>query len=98
MGAFRDELVQKNKFERAYQPRYEDKVHRVVAVRGPTVVDETGKEFPTRHVLPVRPESTAVSTEGLHGGSARIDRVRLQSLETYRARITAFVALGGLSV
>ena len=95
LGAFRNELVQKNKFERAYQPRYGDKVHRVAIVKGGTVVDETGKEFPTRHVLPVRPESTAVSTEGLHGGSARIDRVRLQSLEPYRARITAFVALGG---
>ena len=94
-GAFRDELVQKNKFERAYQPRYEDKVHRVVSVQGGTVVDERGKSFPTRHVLPVRPESTAVSTEGLHGGSARIDRVRLQSLEPYRARIEAFVTQGG---
>ena len=95
LGAFRDELVQKNKFERAYQPRYGDTVHRVVAVKGPTAVDETGRTFPTRHILPVRPESTAVSTEGLHGGSARIDRVRLQSLEPYKARIEAFVAQGG---
>ena len=95
LGAFRDELVQKNKFERAYQPRYEDKVRRVASVKGGTVIDETGKAFPTRHVLAVRPESTAVSTEGLHGGSARIDRVRLESLEPYRARIEAFVAQGG---
>ena len=85
----------KNKFERAYQPRYGDKVHRVAIVKGGTAVDETGKEYPTRHLLPVRPESTSVSIEGLHGGSARIDRVRLQSLEPYRARIDAFVALGG---
>ena len=95
LGAFRDELAQKNKFERAYQPRYGDTVRRVASVKGGTVVDETGKQFPTRHVLPVRPESTAVSTEGLHGGSARIDRVRLESLEPYRARIEAFVATGG---
>ena len=95
LGAFRDELVPKNKFERAYQPRYGDKVHRVAIVKGGTAVDETGKEYPTRHLLAVRPESTSVSIEGLHGGSARIDRVRLQSLEPYRARITAFVALGG---
>ena len=95
LGAFRDELVQKNKFERAYQPRYGDTVHRVASVKGGTVVDETGRAFPTRHVLPVRPESTAVSTEGLHGGSARIDRVRLASLEPYRARIEASVAAGG---
>jgi len=95
MGAFRDELVQKNKFERAYQPRYGDTVHRVTSVKGGTVIDETGQAFPTRHVLPVQPESSAVSMGGLHGGSARIDRVRLASLEPYRARIEAFVAQGG---
>jgi hypothetical protein len=67
----------------------------VAFVSGPLVIDQTGKSFPTRHVDPVRPESTAVSTEGMHGGSARIDRVRVQSLEPYRARIEAFVAQGG---
>ena len=51
--------------------------------------------FPTRHVLAVASGSSAVNTQGMHGGSERIDRVRLQSLEPYRQRIDAFVGQGG---
>jgi hypothetical protein len=93
-GAFRDEAPIKNKFERAFTPRFEGATHRVAKVVGPTVYDEEGKAFPTRHALPVEQGSAAVNTVGLQGGSERIDRVRLQKLEPYRARIEAFVGDG----
>jgi hypothetical protein len=93
-GAFRDEEPIKNKFERAFTPRFEGVTHRVAKVVGPVVYDEQGKSYPTRHTQPVEPESGNVNTVGLQGGSDRIDRVRLAKLEPYRARIEAFVGDG----
>ena len=93
-GAFRDEEPHRNKFERSFTPRFGDEVHRVTQVHGGTVVDEQGRSFPTRHVQAVSAESAAVDTTGMHGGSERIDRVRLQALEPYRQRIDAFVGDG----
>ena len=95
LGGFRDELLSKTKFERSFQPKFDDEVHQVQQVAGNVVVDSTGKSFPLRHVLPVHAESTTVDTTGMQqGGSARIDRVRLEKLEPFRARITAFVGDG----
>ena len=93
-GAFRDEAPIKNKFERAFTPRFEGKTHLVTKVVGGTVYDEEGKGYLTRHVLPVERSSEAVNTAGLQGGSERIDRVRLEKLEPFRARIDAFVGDG----
>ena len=93
-GGFRDELPIKNKFERAFTPRYEGKTREVSKVIGPTVYDQEGKSFPTRHVLPVERDSEAVNIEGIQGGSERINRVRLEKLEPYRARVEAFVGDG----
>ena len=93
-GGFRDELPIRNKFERAFTPHYEGKTREVTKVIGPTVYDEEGKGFPTRHVLPVEKTSEVVNTEGMHGGSERINRVRLAKLEDFRARVEAFVGDG----
>ena len=93
-GGFRNEEPIKNKFERAFTPHFEGKVHAVSKVVGPTVYDEEGKAFPTRHVLAVERSSEAVNTTNISGGSARIDRVRLEKLEPHRAAITAFVGDG----
>ncbi|MBM3300223.1 MAG: transposase family protein [Deltaproteobacteria bacterium] len=93
-GGFRNEEPIKNKFERAFTPHFEGKVHPVSKVIGPTVYDEEGKPYPTRHVLPVERSSEAVNTTNIAGGSARIDRVRLEKLEPHRAAITAFVGAG----
>ena len=93
-GGFRNEEPIKNKFERAFTPHYEGKAHAVAKVLGPTVYDEEGRGYPTRHVLPVERSSEAVNTTNLQGGSARIDRVRLEKLEPHRAAITAFVGAG----
>jgi hypothetical protein len=93
-GGFRNEEPIKNKFERAFTPHYEGKVHAVTKVLGPTIYDEEGRGHPTRHVLPVERSSEAVNTTNLQGGSARIDRVRLEKLEPHRAAITAFVGAG----
>ena len=95
MGGFRDEVLPKTKFERSFQPKFGDEVHQVQRVAGNVVVDSTGQAFPTRHVMPVPSESANVDTTGMQqGGSARIDRVRLEKLEPFRARIVAFVGDG----
>ena len=93
-GGFRDESSIRNKFERAFTPRFEGKVHAVTKVVGGTVYDEEGKGYPTRHVLPVERSSEAVNIANLQGGSARIDRVRLEKLEPFRSSITNFVGDG----
>jgi hypothetical protein len=93
VGAFRTEEVIKNKFERIFTPRFSDTTHRVQKVVGPMVYDEQGNAYPTRHVIPVDVGSTNVDTRNM-GGSERIDRVRLQSLEPYRKRIEDFVGQG----
>jgi len=45
-------------------------------------------------VQAVNAASSNTSTQGMHGGSERIDRVRLQALEPYRQRIEEFVGDG----
>lgn len=94
LGAFREEEPHRNKFERSFTPRFGAQVHRVRQVVGGTVIDEEGRSFPTRHVQAVSAESAAVDTSGMHGGSERIDRVRLQALEPYKQRIEEFVGDG----
>jgi hypothetical protein len=95
LGGFRDEVLPKTKFERSFQPKFGDEVHQVQRVTGNMVVDSTGQAFPIRHAMPVHSESANVDTTGMHqGGSARVDRVRLEKLEPYRARIEAFVGDG----
>ena len=93
-GGFRNEEPIKNKFERAFTPRFEGKTQAVKKVIGATVYDEEGKGYPTRHVLAAQRSSEAVNTANLQGGSARIDRVRLEKLEPFRASITTFVGDG----
>ena len=95
LGGFRDEILSKTKFERSFQPKFDDQVNQVQRVTGNVAVDSTGKSFPIRHVLPAHAESTTVDTTGMQqGGSARIDRVRLEKLEPFRASITTFVGDG----
>ena len=94
LGAFREEVLQKNKFERSFTPRFGDQVHRVQSISGNVVIDEQGRSYPTRHVQAVSAGSVAVDTSGMSGGSERIDRVRLQALEPYRQRIDTFVGDG----
>jgi hypothetical protein len=95
LGGFRDEILAKTKFDRSFQPNYGDEVHQVRRVTGNVVVDTADKSYPIRRVDPVHFESTVVDTTGMQqGGSARIDRVRLEKLEPFRDRITAFVGDG----
>jgi len=46
LGAFREEEPIRSKFERAFTPRFGDKVHRVQSVVGGVVYDEEGRAFP----------------------------------------------------
>ena len=94
-GAFRVEEPIRNKFERSFTPRFGDAIRQVQKVVGSTVYDSEGNAYPTRHVLPVKQGSANVNTHGMHGGSERIDRVRLQALEPYRQRIQDFVGHTG---
>jgi hypothetical protein len=92
LGAFRAELPhQPRGFERSFQPRYGDEVHKVRKVIGGTVYSESGTAYPSRHVLAVPAATEAVNTEGMHGGSDQTDRLRLQTLEPYKERISNFL-------
>ena len=89
-GAFRDELPSKV-FERSFNPRYSDAAHKVKEVKGPYVIDDQGRQFLTRHVLAVPAHSGPVDTSGMHGGSDQTDRLRAQTLEPYKQRISDFL-------
>ena len=92
LGGFRNELGhQPRGFERSFKPRYGDDVHIVSKVLHNRVYSETGEGFPTRHVLAVPGHTEAVSTAGMHGGSDQTDRLRLQTLEPYKDRISNFL-------
>ena len=92
LGAFRAELPhQPRGFERSFKPRYGDEVHKVRKVIGGTVYSEDGTAYPSRHVLAVPSATEAVNTEGMHGGSDQTDRLRLQTLEPYKERISNFL-------
>ena len=92
LGGFRNELGhQPRGFERSFKPRYGDDVHIVSKIIKNRVYSETGEGFPTRHVLPVPGHTEAVSTAGMHGGSDQTDRLRLQTLEPYKDRISNFL-------
>ena len=92
LGGFRTELPhQPRGFERSFKPRYDDEVHQVSKVIGGKVYSETGQGYPTRHVLAVPSTTEAVNTEGMHGGSEQTDRLRLQTIEPYKQRISDFL-------
>ena len=66
-------------------------MHQVSKVIGGKVYSETGQGYPTRHVLAVPSTTEAVNTEGMHGGSEQTDRLRLQTIEPYKQRISDFL-------
>ena len=92
LGGFRNELGHGPRgFERSFKPRYDDEVHVVSKIIKNRVYSETGEGFPTRHVLAVPGYTEAVSTSGMQGGSDQTDRLRLQTLEPYKDRISNFL-------
>jgi Integrase core domain len=95
LGGFRAELPHKGRgFERNFKPRYADQVHQVSAVIGGDVVTTSGRSFPTRHVLAVPAATEAVNTGAISGGNEQIDKLRLASLQPYKASIVAFIGVG----
>ena len=70
-------------------------MHKVRKVIGATVYSEDGTAYPSRHVLAVPSATEAVNTEGMHGGSDQTDRLRLQTLEPYKERISNFLGYLG---
>lgn len=93
LGAFREEELPKD-FQRSFNPTYKDAVRKVGEVNGPFVTDENGELFPTRHVLAVHPDSAAIDTTGMRGGSEQTNRLRLESIEPFRAAIEQYVGDG----
>ena len=93
LGGFREEEHPKD-FERSFNPRYKDEVHKVGRVEGPWVTDDQGHLFTTRHVMAVHPGSAPIDTTGMRGGSEQTNKLRLDSIEPFRARIIAHVGAG----
>jgi hypothetical protein len=93
LGAFRVQEPFRT-FARSYQAKYGGAVHNVASVEHGIVTDGSGNEYKSKYLLPVPEGSASIAgiTEGLTGGSKRIDRVRLQALEPYKKRIENFVA------
>ena len=95
MGAFRSELPHKGRgFERNFKPRYADAVNPVDRVVGASVITADGRSYPTRHVLAVPAATEAVNTGAITGGNEQLDKLRLASLQPYKASIAAFVGVG----
>jgi hypothetical protein len=93
-GAFRVQ-VGNNDFERAYHPKFGDKVHAVGRVEhGGRVFDADGREFPTKHVLPVAAGTEEAHTAGLGPGSAQKEERERAAIEPFRAQILAHVGTG----
>ena len=93
LGAFREEEMPKD-FERSFNPRYKDAVHKVGNITGPWITDDQGHQFSTRHVMAVHPESAPIDTTGMRGGSEQTNKLRLESIEPFRASIEKYVDSG----
>ena len=95
LGGFRVELPHKGRgFERNFKPRYADQVHPVTSVTGGAVTTTGGRGYPTRHVLAVPAATEAVNTGAISGGNEQLDKLRLASLQPYKASIVAFIGAG----
>ena len=93
LGAFRNELPHQGRgFERSFKPRYSGETHSVTKVVGGTVVSGDTL-FPTRHVIPVSNQSSAVNLEGLTGNE-QTDGIRLAGLMPFKGRPVDFVGSG----
>ena len=90
-GGFRDELPRLGRGrERAFKPKWSDKVHPVDDVVGGTVFSGA-ESYPTRHALAVPRASADVNTKALGAGNTQMDRLRLEKLQPYKDAIKNFV-------
>jgi hypothetical protein len=89
-GYFREELPAQ-KFRRGFQVKYGDKVHVVQSVLANHVIDEEGKEFVTRHVLPVPAGSSDTNVGVTSKSVAPADEKKKAALEPFKERISDFI-------
>jgi len=89
-GLFREELPAQ-KFRRGFHVKYGDKVHVVHNVFANHVVDEEGREFTTRHVLPVPGGSTDTNAGAASKAIAPADEKKKAALEPFKQRLADFL-------
>ena len=89
-GHFREELPAQ-KFRRGFQVKYGDKVHVVESVLANHVVDKDGKEFSTRHVLPIPAGSSDTKVGATSKSVAPADEKKKTALEPFKQRISDFI-------
>ena len=92
-GAFRPADVQRY-FQRSFQPKFSDKVHRVANLDGSRVVDEEGRSFATKRVLAVPAGSQSIAegaAHGLRGGSLLQENLRKVALRPFAHRLEEFI-------
>ena len=71
-GAFRT-MQPRNRWARAHQLCWGDKIHKVDRFVGPDVIDTEGNRIPVNLVLPVKAHRTRRGPEGIDGRKARAD-------------------------
>ena len=89
-GHFREELPAQ-KFRRGFQVKYGDKVHVVQSVLANHVIDEEGKEFVTRHVLPVPAGSSDTNVGAASKAVAPADEKKKAALQPFKQRLSDFL-------
>ena len=92
-GAFRPADIQRY-FQRSFQPKCSDKVHRVANLDGSRVVDEEGRSFATKRVLAVPAGSQSIAegaAHGLRGGSLLQENLRKVALRPFAHRLEEFI-------
>ena len=85
----------KRTFERSFQPRYGDEVHRVVHAQEGIVLDSKGDVYKSKFTQPVPASSDTVKTQGLRGGSVLLQRKDGIVLEPFKQRIVEYVTPEG---
>ena len=99
-GAFRPADA-KRTFQRSFQPKFSDQVHRVSEIKGAEVLDEHGRSYATKRVLavPVGSEHVAPGAAmGMRGGSLLTENIRKASLKPFAHQLEEFLGLDTVSM
>ena len=93
-GAFRTQEAQGN-FARGFKPRFSDKVHKIVAIEGATVIDQDGKSFPTKLIQSVPSVSKDANLSRFaRGGSAATSERQRNLLMSHAQRLLQKITPG----
>ena len=85
----------KRTFARSFQPRYGDKVHKVVHAQEGIVLDTEGNIYKSKQTLAVPSSSENVITQSMRGGSVLIQTKNEEALQPFKQSIVDFVTPKG---